>query len=132
MWLWMQNIVEYLINTAKEFLLEAREAYRKRRFGIVCFLSHQAAELSLRALIISNNGEVEYSENLRKYLEFLASKSIVIPDEIYAFAEALSHHFSTVKCINNIVTQYSENQALRCIAYSEAILSFVEKILRSK
>jgi len=128
----MKKSRDPLIDNAKEFLLEARDAYRNRRFLLVCFLSHQAAEFALRALATMIAEETEYSENLLNYLDFLATKGMVIPDDIYAFSEALSQHFMNIKCLSRAGMEYTENQALRCIAYAEAILSFVEKEVQKR
>ena len=109
-----------------------------------CFHAHQAAEYSIKALVLKVLGRLDKTHKtheLPSLLNSLASK-VQVPEEIKVAAEKLSPHYEAsrypeitgefFRCMRYEVARdvYTSNLAADCIKDAEMILNWVKEKLQ--
>jgi len=111
-----------------EFLLRDAEGHLEEGvYWIVCFEAQQAAELYLKALILALTGLHPYTHDLVELLESLRDLGLEPPEELYAYADALTPHYTMSRYPGRKPVVYNRGLAERCLRYAREIARWVEE-----
>ena len=131
------NLDEYerWMAQAKRTLSSAEEDIKAGYFEWACFKAQQAAEYAVKALLRGLGSSV-VGHAITRLLRLLASKaSIEVPDEVLDAAMELDRHYMAPRYPNvydegSPFEYYSESIAKRALEQAEAVISFVEEVVK--
>ena len=120
-----------MLRRAEEFLDEAENTFLRKRYWLTCFHSQQSAEFILNAALLNKTSTYLFTHSLAELLDAIVALNIKIPDDIRVFADALGHHYTRTRYPGIHITEYSKEDAERCLKYAKRILSFAKKIIEA-
>ncbi len=119
------------LEEAIDDLEAALELYRVGKWSKACFYSHQAAEKSLKALIIKRLGIYWRTHSVKAILEEISSR-IVIPEDLAKAAGKLDRYYIPTRYPNAWPSlppykHYSREDAEEAIKIAREVLEYVKK-----
>ena len=117
------------IERAEDFLDIANSSLERKIYALTCFNSQQAAELYLKAILISKTGSHIFTYSLVELLESIEILGFEVPEDLFIVAEALESHYVKSRYPNRHTKPNTERHAKRCIEYARQIIQFAKKIL---
>ncbi len=99
-----------------------------------CFISQQASEKALKAVLQKHGGEA-WGHSIVDLLRTLRER-VDAPDELHASAVNLDRYYIPARCPNGWASgspadHFTEEDANAAICHSEAILRFCDRVLAS-
>ena len=115
------------IDKARVFLEDAKRHLVEGHYWLSCFMAQQAAELYLKALLVSMTGLHPFTHDLVELIESLRELGLSVPEELYTYADALTPHYTMARYPGRKPVRYDKGLADRCIRYAERIIKWVEE-----
>ena len=113
----------------REFLEEAQNAMNRKRFWLVCFDAHQAAEFFLKGKLLEKCGSFTFTHDLAVLVrELCACLSIQAPKEVLLAARFLTPHYTSSRYPGAKTIVYDEGLAMDCLDMARKIVEWVERI----
>ncbi len=121
--------------TARRSLESARGDAERGDYNWACFKSHQAAELSVKALL-HGLGLHAYGHSVSRLLREAAGRGLNVPEEVLSYARELDRLYIPTRYPNAWAEgapfeYYALSDAAKAISASERILDWVEATWRS-
>jgi len=119
------------LNQAESFLLDAKELHKKGSYYLVCFLSQQTAEFSLKALCEYLN-IICWGHELLNILTILENKgNIQFPNKIKTACYVLNKYYISTRYPNAFssgtpANLFSEFESEQAINFAEEVFKFVK------
>jgi len=113
------------IEKAEFFRREAARYLEEGVYWAVCFASHQAAELYLKALQVAILGVHDFTHDLSRLLHGLEEAGLSVPRELYMVTDALTPHYTLSRYPGRKPVTYDKGLAQRCLEYMERIVGWV-------
>lgn len=130
------SINEYMIlrRRAKDFLEEAREAFRNKRYDLACFLAEQAVQLYLKSVLLKLIGDYPRTHYIRVLMAKLME--VVSGDLGDAVKNFIRENRSLISELEDAYTMarysgkvYNEDDAKELLDIASRIIEFIDKIL---
>ena len=115
------------VDKARVFLEDAKRHLGEGHYWLSCFMAQQAAELYLKALLVSMTGLHPFMHDLVELIESLRELGLSVPEELYTYADALTPHYTMAMYPGRKPVRYDKGLAERCIKYAERIIKWVEE-----
>lgn len=130
-----QNLIKPWLKKGKEDLLFAEVSLKENKFyDHICYLSQQAVEKYLKALILLKKGEITKKEKTHNLI-YLAQKCKTLID-LSSFEKELrilSQVYIPARYPDEAhLMAFSEKEAKECLEIAEEILNYIENWLREK
>ena len=111
-----------------DFLLKDAEKHLEEGvYWIACFQAQQAAELYLKAFHTALTGLYPYTHDLVELLDSLKDLEFNPPEKLYAYADALTPHYTMSRYPGRKPLTYNKKLAKRCVKYAKEIIEWVKK-----
>jgi len=131
----IQGLIKPWLEKGKEDLLFAKAALKENKFySHVCYLSQQAVEKYLKALILLKKGEIT-KEDKTHNLIYLAKKCKTLIDlsGLEKELRILSQVYIPARYPDEAhLRAFSEKEAKECLEIAEKILNHIENWIREK
>ena len=121
------ELPEEWLEKANFFLKEAKRHLEEGVYWIVCFESQQASEFYLKALLVALTGLNPYTHDLSELLKSLEDLGFEAPPELYAYADALTPHYTLARYPGRKPISYTREMAERCLSYAERIIGWIKE-----
>lgn len=115
------------VEKADGFLGDARRHVEDGLYWLSCFEAQQAAELYLKALILSKAGTYPFTHDLAELLTALRILGFNPPTELYVYADALTGEYTMARYPGTKPRAYNRDAASRCVEYAERIARWVRE-----
>ena len=112
---------------ARILLREAERHLGEGIYWLVCFEAQQAAELYLKALIVALAGTHPFTHDLVELLAAARELGLEPPRELYAYADALTPHYTMARYPGRKPFRYDRFAGERCLEYARRIVQWVEE-----
>jgi len=110
-----------------DFLLKDAERHLSEGvYWIACFQAQQAAELYLKALHLALTGLHPYTHDLVELLDSLKDLGLEPPEDLYAYADALTPHYTMSRYPGRKPVTYNRGLAERCIKYARKVIEWIK------
>ncbi len=119
------------ISRAMEFMENAEQCLKEKRFAISCFSAHQAAELMLKALLLQRTGTYPFTHSLTELLDSIESIGIATEEQVYQAAEALEPHHTRARYPSVHWRKYDRKIAERCMSHAKKIIEFARRSIKA-
>ena len=117
-----------MVRVPGEWLSKAEFFYRRAAMDLeqgvywaACFEAHQAVELLLKGLQVAVMGVHEFTHDLARLLRGLQEAGLNIPEELLAYADALTPHYTMARYPGRKPFVYDEDAGRRCVEYARRI-----------
>ena len=120
-----KNEVDLLVKRSKEFLDAAKERFKKNSWDLTCFMSEQATQLFLKAIVLEKTGEHPRTHSIRELfvmIGFLTDQEIIYDRKALAFLEGA--YFNS----RYLSFTYTQEDAKNAITTAEEVIKIVENI----
>ena len=123
------------LEDAEDDYAAATDLARLGRYSKACFLSQQAAEKALKALLMARVGRYERTHSVYALLLTAERSGIEVPQELKDAAEELDRHYVPSRYPNAWPwgpphAHYREKDAENCLKNAKTILEYVKSLLR--
>ncbi len=122
----MELPVEW-VKRSNFLMKQARRNLEEGAHWFVCFEVHQAVEFYLKAFSLAIVGVYPYTHDLVELLEFIKDAGISPPQELYAYADALTPHYTLARYPGREPINYDRELGERCLSYGEKIIEWIKK-----
>ena len=102
----------------------AQNHIREGYFDFACLNAQQAAEFSLKALLITKTGYKPLTHSITELLDAV-SEIQRVPDEVYE-CRRIEEHYIQARYPDARMNEYTREEAEEVVKCAEVILSFVE------
>jgi len=125
------------LEEAEDDFNAAADLARLGRYAKACFLSQQAAEKALKALLIAKAGRYERTHSVYALLLAAEKYGIPIPPELKEAGEELDRHYVLSRYPNAWPwgpphVHYRQKDAESCLKNAKSVLEYVKRILGEK
>lgn len=115
------------IEKADVFFNDARRHLDEGHYWLTCFMAQQAAELYLKALLVSMTGLHPFTHDLVELMNALKELGLNVPEELYTCGDALTPHYTMARYPGRKPIEYNKGLAERCIKYAGRIIRWVKE-----
>lgn len=116
------------IEKADVFFNDAERHLSEGHYWLVCFESHQSAELYLKALLVAVTGLHPYTHDLADLLDSLAAIGFKVDEDTRVAAEILTPHYTLSRYPGRRALNYTKSRAERCLKYAKVLIEWVRKV----
>ncbi len=115
------------VEKALIFIEDAGYHLEKGHYWLTCFEAEQAVELYLKATLIALTGLYPFTHDLVELLDTLRELGISVPEELYAYADALTPHYTMARYPGKKPVKYSRSLGERCLKYARSIIKWLQE-----
>ncbi|MDK6028730.1 HEPN domain-containing protein [Ignisphaera sp. 4213-co] len=116
------------IEKADIFLSDAEKHLAEGHYWLVCFESHQAAELYPKSLIVSATGFHPYTHDLLELVDALKSIGINVEEDIVIASDLLTPHYTLSRYPGRKTIKYNRERAERCLGSAKKVVEWVKRV----
>jgi len=114
------------VEKARVLFSDARRHLEEGHYWLTCFEAQQAAELFLKALLVTLTGTHPFTHDLVELIDTLRDLGYEPPEELYTYADALTPHYTMARYPGRKPVRYGRGLGERCLRYAERIIRWVE------
>jgi len=126
--------VEALRRSAREFLEEARGAFRRRHYDLSCLFSEQAVQLHLKSILLERIGDYPRTHHVRALLSEVLKEAYLeeLEDFLHDNRARLSSLEDAYLMARYTTKAYTKEDAEDMVKLAEEAISTIEKTLGVK